>query len=140
MSFSDGSRNRVSPVFPLASMVDILFLLLIFFLTASVFRDQDRQIEVSLPQADSAQQSGTRTQIVITVNEQGSIYMGDVSYEAQALEQVLRQLASQFPDEAVVIRADENSQTGTAVRVLDMVYAAGMRNVYLATTASQRNP
>lgn len=137
MSFSDASRNRVTPVFPLTSMVDILFLLLIFFLTASVFRDEDKQIQVALPQAASAQQAGSRTQIVITVSAQGRIYMGDVAYEPQALQQVLTQLATQFPDESVVIRADENSQTGTAVRVLDMVYASGLRNVYLATTSGQ---
>lgn len=134
MSFSDSSRNRVSPVFPLASMVDILFLLLIFFLTASVFRDQDRQIDVSLPPADSSTATSSQTQIVITVTAEGRTFMGDKAYEPQALRQVLQQLASQFPDEAVVIRADQNSQTGSAIRVLDLVYASGLRNVYIATT------
>ena len=134
MSFSDSSRNRVSPVFPLASMVDILFLLLIFFLTASVFRDQDRQIDVSLPPAESSTATASQTQIVITVTAEGRTFMGDKAYEPQALRQVLQQLASQFPDEAVVIRADQNSQTGSAIRVLDLVYASGLRNVYIATT------
>lgn len=137
MSFSDSSRNKVSPVFPLSSMIDILFLLLMFFLTASAFREKDRAIEVSLPPAESSQTAGSQTQIVITVSAQGRIFMGNKAYEPQALKQVLRQLALEFPNESVVIRADQNSQTGSAVRVLDLVYASGLRNVFLATTKTQ---
>lgn len=134
MSFSDSSRIRVTPALPLTSMVDILFLLLIFFLTASVFRDQDRQIDVALPATHSSTTGGSRTQIVITITADGQTYMGDRAYEPQALRQVLGELAKQYPDESVVIRADQNSLTGAAVRVMDIVYASGLRQVYLATT------
>jgi biopolymer transport protein ExbD len=134
MSFSDPARFKVTPALPLTSLVDVLFLLLIFFLTASVFRDQDTQIGVSLPAAESSATPGSRTQIVITLTAEGRTFMGDKAYEPQALKQVLTQLASQYPDEAVVIRADQSSQTGSAVRVLDLVYASGLRNVYIATT------
>jgi biopolymer transport protein ExbD len=134
MSFSDPARYKVTPALPLTSMLDVLFLLLVFFLTASVFRDQDTQIGVSLPSASSSAQPASQTQIVITLTAEGRIYMGDKAYEPQALKQVLIQLASEYPDEAVVIRADQSSQTGSAVRVLDLVYSAGLRNVYIATT------
>jgi biopolymer transport protein ExbD len=137
MSFSDNSRIRVTPTFPMTNLVDVMFLLLIFFMTASVFRDQDRQIKVSLPPAQTAKAEGPGTQIVITVTAQGRTYMGDKAYEPQALKQVLTELAREYPDESVVIRADQNSQTGSAVGVLDLVYASGLRNVYIATTKKQ---
>lgn len=133
MSFSGASPNRAAPVFPLVSMIDVLFLLLIFFLTISVMRDEDTQIEVSLPPTQHAQEASTRTQIVLTVSAEGHIFMGDVAYEPQALTHVLKQLAVQFPDESVVIRADQNSRTGDAVRVLELVQSSGLRNVFLAT-------
>ena len=54
MSFATQTRERSAPVLPLAGMVDVLFLLLIFFMTASVFRDAELAVEVALPDSQSA--------------------------------------------------------------------------------------
>lgn len=123
------------PVLPIASMIDILFLMLIFFLTASAFREQDSQIDVSLPATESTRTlpSG-RTQITITVQPDGEIYMGEQRYTIDELRGTLRQLAAQFPDESVLIRADRESRVGLAVRIMDLAYEANLRNVFLATS------
>ncbi len=135
MSFVAASRERQVPAVPLAGMIDIMFLLLVFFMTASVFREQEQQIDVSLPEAHETR-SGDRTQIVITVKAEGTVYIAGASYTMDTLGPKLKQLADQFPHDTVVIRGDKECSLGDAVRVMDMVYAADLTNVYLATTRS----
>ena len=136
MSFTAASRERQAPVIPLAGMIDIMFLLLVFFMTASVFRDQERQIDVSLPEAREAT-SGERIQIMITVKDDGTIYMTGGVYTFQTLEAKLAELQTRFPDEAVVIRGDRECSWGTIVRVIDIAHSVGLRNVSAATTKLQ---
>ena len=77
MSFAAQVRERSRPVLPLAPMVDVLFLLLIFFMTASVFREQELQIDVALPTAEMAQPPATTaTQITISLTADDRIYLG----------------------------------------------------------------
>ena len=134
MGFASDSRERSRPALPLASLVDIIFILLVFFMTISVFREQERQIDVSIPESETALAAASPTQIVITLTETGAIHIGDRAYTLPELRQVLTQLAAQFPDESVVVRGDRASAYGLAVQILDTAYAAGLRNVFLATT------
>jgi len=134
MSFTAPSRSRVGPALPLAGMIDVLFLLLIFFMTASVFREQELQMNVDLPAAESAQAAGPRAPIVITIQDDGGIYMGQQAYELPELQRTLRELADEFPNETVLIRGDREGKVGLLVRVIDMAYDAGLANVQLATT------
>ena len=137
MSFASESRERSKPELPLSAMVDILFLLLVFFMTVSVFRENERQIDVSLPATDSAESASSKTQIIITITSDGGIFIGDRAYNFESLRTTLTRLAEQFPDESVVIRGDKTSQFGLAVRVLDTAYSCGLRNVNIATTKAQ---
>ena len=128
MGFTSESRERSRPVLPLAAMVDVLFLLLIFFMTASVFREQE------LPAADTAapgQEGGT--QVVISLTEDGRVFLGAREMTEQELSLTLAQLAQQYPDEAVVIRGDQLSKYGQAVHLMDLAKDAGFTNVTLAT-------
>lgn len=134
MSFSAPTRERVGPVLPLAGMVDILFLLLVFFMTVSAFREQDTQIEVALPGQESSAAVASPSQIVITITADNEIYMGERSYTLDDLRATLGELARQFPDESVLIRGDESSSHGLNVRVLDLARAAGLRHASFATT------
>ena len=135
MSFASPRRAPVLSVFPLASMIDIIFLVLVFFLTISSFREQERQIDVSLPATETAADaSRSRTQVVITVMADGQIFLGDQLHSLESLKTTLAQLQRQFPDESVVIRGDRSSRLGLAVQVMDAAYASGLRNVFLATS------
>ena len=115
-------------------MVDVLFLLLIFFMTTSVFREYDQQINVSLPPTDSGETKQSPTKIVITITQDSQIYIGDRLYSLDDLRRTLVQLATQFPDESVIIRGDRGSRLDTAVKVMDIAYSAQLQNVYIATS------
>lgn len=134
MSFVTSKRERTGPVVPLASMVDILFLLLLFFLTTSIYREQEAAIDVSLPSAQKSQAQASPTQIVISIRDDGAIFLGQRELSLDALESTLTELARAYPDEAVVIRGDQNSRLGLIVRIMDIANAANLRNVFIATT------
>ncbi len=135
MSFTSETRERTRPVLPLAAMVDVLFLLLIFFMTASVFRQQELQIAVDLPtiESDAAQAgSGNANQIPITFNKDGEIHLGSTPVALSELKGQLEKLAEDMPDDAVVIRGDRGSRYELALALLDIARDAGFTRVSLA--------
>jgi len=134
MSFSSETRERTKPAVPLAAMVDVMFLLLIFFMTASVYREKERQIDVSLPATETDTSTQGKAPIIITVAADGSIYIGEGKYTLSRLYDTLKDLAGQIDDESVVIRGDRSSELGLTVQVLDLCRAAGITDVSLATT------
>jgi biopolymer transport protein ExbD len=138
MSFTRTARRGYSTDYgwrPPTTFVDVLFLILTFFISIAAVREQEATIDVSLPATETAR-SGTRTQIVITVTQDGAIYMAEQAYTLETLGATLRKLAQDFPGESVIIRGDRNSRLGVAVKVMDLAYQVGLRNVYLATTKS----
>jgi biopolymer transport protein ExbD len=134
MSFATTTRERSAPVLPLAGMVDVLFLLLIFFMTASVFRDSELSMDVNLPTSETAQSAvGPAQQIVITVGSDNTVYLGERAVPMDRLLGVLLQLVEVAPNDSVVVRADQDSNTGVAVRVMDLAQQAGLTQVSIST-------
>lgn len=135
MSFSSPPKATDYGWRPPTTYVDVLFLILAFFITLAVYSDTDRQIDVSLQEAQSTRAATSAgTQIVITVRSDGSVYMGEQRHSLESLAETLRELAAQFPDESVLIRGDRKSDLGTVIKVMDLCYGAKLRNVFLATT------
>ena len=119
---------------PPTTYVDVLFLVVTFFIIVTAFRDTERQMDVTLQAATSARNSvGPATQIVITVRPNGAVYMGERLITLEALGPPSSNSPRQYPDESVLIRGDQASQLGTIVKVMDAAYNAGLKNVYLAT-------
>ena len=134
MSFSQPSRHRLAPALQLAGFVDILFLLLVFFLTASVFREQERQVPISLYEAETAELSPEAgTQLVVTTTDDGEVFLGPRRVSLAELSGALTDLAERFPDESLVIRSDVESRVGLFARVTDIARSAGIADVQFAT-------
>jgi biopolymer transport protein ExbD len=134
MSFSRPSRMTDYGWRPPTTYVDVLFLILTFFVVITTFRDTERQIDVTLQETQSAHNSvGPATQTIITVRANGTIYIGEQPFTIEALGPRLHDLAAQYPDESVLIRGDRQSQLGTIIKVMDLSYTAGLHNVFLAT-------
>ena len=134
MSFATQTRERSAPVLPLAGMVDVLFLLLIFFMTASVFRDAELAVEVALPDSRSAvAEVGPGTQVVITVDAQDQVFLGERAVSLEQLPGLLAELATVVEKDSVVVRGDQGASYGVPFAVLDMVKLAGLGDVSLAT-------
>lgn len=142
MSFSSEARERSRPLIPLASMVDIMFLLLIFFMTAAVFRDAEAQIPVTLPGAKTAAAAsagGRATRIYITVTKTNRIYLGQQELTLSELGAKLRQLAAldrrhgRAGREQVVVRGDHAIPWGLGIQIVDAAQQAGFTDVEVGT-------
>ena len=132
MSFAAESRERARPMLPLAAMVDILFLLLVFFITASTFKKQEPAIPIDLTPAQTGEaQSTARTVTVITVTADNRIFIGDRGFTRQDTSEYLAKLYQTSPDEPIYIRGDEQADLGAAVRLFDDAQAAGSTRVHL---------
>jgi biopolymer transport protein ExbD len=90
-------------------LIDVVFLLLIFFLVASRFAEEERSIAVNLPDASEAQPLITRPkETIVNIKKNGDYLVNGSTVSAPRLDEILRQAAVDNPGRAVNIRSDEN--------------------------------
>ena len=127
----EGSR-RSSHVPNLTPLIDIVFLLLIFFMLTSHFVREDA-LNIQLPEAESGQQLDEKKSIEIVINAQEQwLYEGQI-LDAKSLKEVLREDLSKLDGKRVRIRGDKVSDLGSAVSLLDLVREAGATGVDIVT-------
>ena len=124
-------RPRYAVQAPLTSLIDIVFLLLIYFLLTTNFMVEEG-IDVKLPRADAAR-TQNQTEITIVVDESGRAFMGDREVPLHELFNEIQTRIAGAPDRMVVIKADRSVELDKAVRVMDVAKAAGAGRLSLAT-------
>jgi len=134
MSFAAPPANLRKAGVPLAPMLDVLFLLLIFFATTSTYRAVEQQIAINLPVSQTAatDQPG-RHDILININNDGSIIVSGGTVSLEQLHTMLKQLAVDYPDDRVIIRGDQLVPYGRVIGVMDAARAAGFGRIHFAT-------
>ena len=135
MKFSGRDRRRAkAPAFALTSMLDVIFLLLCFFVTASVFSQWESEISISLPAASSSETpSRLPGEVILNVARDGSVTVNARKLTLNDLGERLRKVADFYPGQPVVIRADRETSYDSLVKVLDTCRVAGVWNFSLAT-------
>lgn len=123
-------RNRVSAEFSMASMTDIIFLLLIFFMITSSAISQSA-IDVKLPKA-SAGDPSIQDPTAITVKEDGSYFINDKEMKAEEIENYLVNLLKDEQNPAFTIRADENTKHKDIVFLMNIAETHNF-NIAIAT-------
>ena len=125
-------KRRSSHIPNLTPLIDIVFLLLIFFMLTSHFVREDT-LNIQLPEANSGQQLDEKKSIEVVINaEEQWLYEGEV-VDADKLKQVLREDLSKLEVKRVRIRGDKVSDLGSAVSLLDLVREAGATGVDIVT-------
>ena len=123
--------------FSIAAMIDIVFLLLIFFIVASQMKEIDIEIEVALPvAADSAIRRNEGIEelfINVTDGESGVIKVGGRIISFNELAGELQRIASDDAEKKIVIRGDSNALHGRVMRLMRACAEANMWNVTFAT-------
>jgi len=135
MKFSGRDRRRAkAPALALTSMLDVIFLLLCFFVTASVFSQWESEISISLPAASSSETpSRLPGEVILNVARDGSVTVNARKLTLNDLGERLRKVADFYPGQPVVIRADRETSYDSLVKVLDTCRVAGVWNFSLAT-------
>ncbi|MEA2012507.1 MAG: biopolymer transporter ExbD [Verrucomicrobiota bacterium] len=120
--------------FQLAPMVDIVFLLLIFFMVASVFAQWETKIGIKLPTADSGIRNARLPgEIIVNMDNKNKIYINSIEVSPNRLKTLLGNVANRFPGQAVIIRADRYTNYETVVQVLDICKTVDIWNVSFST-------
>jgi len=132
------NKGRLASGLELTPMIDIVFLLMIFFLVASKLDEDDRSLDVVLPQAAAAKPLTSRPrEFVINIDRRGTIYAGVQPVELATLKQLLVQSAADNPGrQTVVLRADEETAHKHVVAVMDACVTAGIED-YQVQSASE---
>ena len=121
------------------SLVDVLFLLLIFFTLTSTFK-RAGELDLKLPESTTASPAGSRASpkpIELVLTEHGTLLLDGAP---TTFEQLLPRLSSAHgrqPDSPVMIEAEEDVGHGQVVRVLDAVRAAGFKGVSIGVRTAQ---
>ena len=125
MSFASESRERVRPVLPLAGMVDILFLLLIFFMTAGAMREKEQIVEINPPESTLGEDRATPG-VVIAGTSDNRLILNGREVTLGELERILTAHGRDSPGETVTLRPDQGFDIGPYARVHEIVEDAGL--------------
>jgi biopolymer transport protein ExbD len=122
----------------LTSLIDVVFLLLVFFLVASRFAQEDYELDVVLPAASEAQPLiAEPKELFVNIDQQGDYYVDGRVVTRDEVEQILRQAVASNPvNQSVVIRADKRVQFDHVVTVMNLCNRTGVRD-YSVTTQQE---
>jgi len=119
----------------IAPMVDIVFLLLIFFLVTWNFARYETELDVQVPTAREGKESRRSLgEVILNVRADGTIVLNRRTLEPEELQKTLGGISELYPDQAVVLRADQATDYRHVVEVLDICRAANIWNVAFATS------
>ncbi len=116
---------------PLTSLIDIVFLLLVYFLLTTNFM-VDEGIKIKLPQAQAAVPQ-TQQEITVYVDKEGRSFLIDQEISLDLLFKRLKEMIGEQEDRLVVVKADRSVILNKVVKVMDVAKSAGAGRLCLAT-------
>ena len=135
MEFS--RKKKVSVYLNIAPLIDVVFLLLIFFMLSSHFVTQPG-IKLTLPTAVTAKVH-PEEDIVIFITEDNELYLNEKQVSLDNLLEKLRMEVEKVKKKTVIIRADEKIDLGLAVKVMDIAKQAEAEGLVISTRTEHQN-
>ena len=127
MRLDPGGHNGEG--FNLTPLIDVVFLLLIFFLTTTTFRQDEVELDLELPEASSGVPAEEGPVIVINITRTGRMTVNGREVTVEALRQKLFAAATRNKDQEVLIRGDTQTRFGLVAKVFDACLAASLRSI-----------
>lgn len=129
---AEEANNTIS--IELTPMIDMVFLLLIFFLVATTFRQEEREMQIALPFAASAAPISSILQdLIINIDNEGKIVLGGRTLNADELRTVVISAVEKNPEQKITVRGDRGTAYANIVTVLDICKEAGIQEPFLDT-------
>ena len=133
MNFNSSVKSQV-PGFQMAPMIDVVFLLLCFFIASQLFSQWETEIEVTLPTASTTEiPDRLPGEIIINILDDGQVVVNRQSLNGEGLTALLQRIVELFPGQPVVIRADKRTDYEHVIAVLDACRLCDIWNVSFAT-------
>jgi biopolymer transport protein ExbD len=122
-------RKRRAPSIIIVSLVDVLTILLIFFVVSTTFKKDQPEVQINLPEAKTATAAPAELDhSIVTVDKNDDIKLDGQAVGVDGLEQAVRDL----PDtkrSSLALQADKKASFGTIIKVMDKLKLAGVKNL-----------
>ena len=141
MRIFEPTKAQRPPAIRLINLVDVLFILLIFFIATTTFRaNSPTAVKLVLPEAKTAEEVGREKiqRISIAVGADETIYLDNKQIALNELEATLRRAKQQDPKLQVQFSADKSVSYGTVVAIVDAARAAGIPDITAFTKRSAK--
>ncbi len=123
------------PDINMTSMIDIMFINLLFFMSLFVYFHFETELNISVPKAAASKEAAASSQeIIINIGKEGEVVVGQKSMDLSELSALLKRTAALYPRQAVILRADQKTYHERVVQVLDTCAKANIWNISFATT------
>ncbi|MEM1083043.1 MAG: biopolymer transporter ExbD [Verrucomicrobiota bacterium] len=129
--FRHSTSDTTVTTVDISPLIDVVFLLLIFFIVTTVFV-KETGVEVSKPRAASSEDLEKQA-ILIAVTDEGRVWQGGREIGVDGVRAVVSALLEEDEEVPVIIRGDEAGALGATVKVIDAAKLAGAKSVSLAT-------
>jgi len=133
MLYRRQSRANSAISVDLSPLIDVVFLLLIFFMVSTRFKD-DQGLDLTLPGSESRQQA-KEEHLTILIDKNGIISLAGEEISEEALAGKITSLLPDYEDKTVVLRVDKSVNHGRVVAVMDAAKKSGAKGLTFATTA-----
>lgn len=135
------SQKPALPGFQITPMLDVVFLLLCFFVATSIYSQWESAMDIQLPTADtSVVPDRLPGEIIVNVDEEGEIRVNERVLTPDELLRRCRMLAKNFPGQSIVIRGDKRTAYDNVARVFDICRKADIRGIRLSTADAPAAP
>jgi biopolymer transport protein ExbD len=125
------NREEEDAEIDMTPMLDIVFIMLIFFIVTTVFV-KEAGIEVNKPGASQSIMP-KNANIFIAITEDGDVWMDKREIDIDSVRANLERLMAEQPSDVLIIQADENTDHGVVIDVMDQIKAAGIDRISIAT-------
>lgn len=132
ISGSDNEQRKLN----LTPLIDVVFLLLIFFMVSTTFEKQSK-LKIELPEASSEATVSEKNELIITISENGLFYVNNnqvLNPQPTTLQQALLAAVKEQRDMPVILKADANVAHKHVVMAMDVLGQMGFVTVSMATT------
>ena len=125
------TRKRRAPSIIIVSLIDILAILLIFFIVTTTFRKNFPQLQINLPESKAAELAPAEKNepVVLSVKSADEISLDGKPVTLDLLAEALKTVRTQAPTRPIAMQADREAPFGVVVKVLDALKDAGIKNI-----------
>ena len=125
----------------LAPMIDVVFILLIFFIVTWNFARLEAEVDISVPSAETQNASDdVPTEMLVSVNQAGQITVNRRILTHEELFQKLSRVKAIYPEQPIILRSEENVSFAQVMEVLDTCQKAGVYNIAFADVKPRNQP
>jgi biopolymer transport protein ExbD len=133
MQFRTAPKRRV--IINITSLIDVLFLLLIFFIVSSTFLEQPG-MKLDLPQT-SRKEVVQMEGYTLYIMSDGSMYINEESVNLETLPDQLKAIAPAVEEKGLILKADEGVRYGLVVEIMDIAKQSGIMKLVIATRTKE---